>query len=183
MTLSPGRIRVGGRSGSRRSRYFGHEGCAFGTSPAAGQGSRRCSLLGSARCRRLGSRGRPFAFPLQSRVQPCVRGVSAHLLAHPSVGTCGDVASYDGSVGCLDLFRGRSTERWFVHLELHPGLWDDTDGLPRLVPTGLRVCADPGVCVAGARASATPHVWRRRPSTSAVASARVDSSSEKEIKP
>src|SRR5439155_20104293 len=50
------------------------------------------------------------------------------------------------------------------------------DGLPRIVPAGVAVCADTGLRVARAWTSATPHVSRRRRGAATVASAPVDSS-------
>lgn len=162
---------------------WGHEGCPFRAAPAAGEGSGRRSIPGSTRCRRSGSRGRSFALAFQSRVQPCVRRASACLPAHASAGTCRHIAAYDRPVDCIDLLRSRPAERGLVHLELHPRLRDDADGLPCLVSPGVTACADPSLRVAGARARATPHISRRRSSTRAVASAQVDSSSEEESKP
>jgi hypothetical protein len=162
---------------------WGHECCPFGAPPPTRQGSGRRSLPGSTRCRRFGSCGRSFTLTLQSRVQPCVRGVSACLPAHASAGTCRDVAAHDRPVCGIDLLRSRPAERGLVHLELHPRLRHDADGLPCLVPTSVTACADPSLRVAGTRAPATPHISRRRSSTPAVASAQVDSSSEEESKP
>src|SRR5262249_18984587 len=77
------------------------------------------------------------------------------------------------ALGRLDLLRARPPQRRVVHDELHPRVRDDADRVPRALPACFAARAHPGVRAARARASATPHVSRRRSGRAFVASTPV----------
>src|SRR5947207_8524660 len=78
----------------------------------------------------------------------------------------------DGPHGCRHLLLRRPPERRLVHDQLHPQLRHVADRLPRAVPAGFAARADSDLRPARLWTSAIPHISRRQPSRSGLASRR-----------
>ena len=133
-----------------------------GPTPAPSQGPRRRPLRRAPDRRRPGPHRWAVAGPLQPGVPPGVRRVAAPVPAHPTARTGRCPAAQHRPIGDRDLLRRRPHQRRVVHHQLPPGPRHVPLGLPGIVPTGPPAHPDPGVCGAGLRPPAEPHVSRSR---------------------